>query len=145
MTIKLARLNRVFTHEFPHGVTMELLRLKPWEWDGVKASSVRAAAQIREGGAALLKYGFDEDEFSVLENPDSWEGISQFIYAVELANVAIQKVAGIQGEDGEAFEPGDFGCVSWLMRIQTIREEFLRIMDAEGSYYGHEAVTEGNA
>lgn len=145
MTVRLVRLERMFDHAFQHGITMGLLRLHPWEWDGVKAASVRAAAQLREGGAALLKYGFEEDEFPALADPELWEGMAEFIFAVELGVAAIQSVSGIQGESGEEFEPGEFGAVSWLMRLQPIREEFLRVMNSQGSYWGHQAVPEGNA
>lgn len=135
---------RLFTHSFPLGVSMDLLRLQAWEWDGVKAEAARAAAEIRNGGAALQQYGFDADEFSVLADPKSWPGFVEFIYAVELGVGAILSVSGMNGENGETFEPGEFAGVSFLMRHPEIRKEFLAVMDREGSIYSLEPA-EGNA
>lgn len=144
MAARSVKKARAFSHDFPLGVTMELMRLNPWEWDGVKAAAVRAAAQIREGGAALLKYGFEEDEFQVLADAEKWEGVSEYIYVVELGTVAIASVTGMEGSAGEVFQPGEFAAVAWLMRHQQIRDEFLHIMNLDGSIYALEAA-EGNA
>lgn len=143
MAARSVKKARVFDHAFPLGVSMQLLRLEPWEWEGVKAAAVRAAAQIREGGAALLKYGFEEEEFQVLADAERWEGVSEYIYVVELGVIAIQAVTGMEGDGGEEFRPGEFAAVAWLMRHQAIRDEFLRIMSQDGSIWALEAA-EGN-
>lgn len=143
MAARSVKKAREFDHAFPLGIVMGLTRLNPWEWDGVKVAAVRAAAQIRDGGAALLKYGFDQEEFAVLADAEKWEGVSEYIYAVELGVAAIRTVAGMEGGAGEEFEPGEFAAVAWLMRHQQVREEFLRIMNQDGSIYALEAA-EGN-
>lgn len=121
---------------------MVLRRLEPWEFDQAQANAVRAAAQLREGGAAIVKYGFEGGEFGEMGNPEMWEGMAKFIYAVELALIAIESWDGVEGENG-AEAPVEVGPVAYAFRIAEIRLGFLAAMEKEGALHRAQ-VAEGN-
>lgn len=127
---------------FPHKITMVLARLEPWEFSAVRNRAVRSAAAIREGGAAVVEYGFDAEEFEVLKDPDTWEGIADYIYAVELAVKAIKSWTGVSPQGGSGAAEVTRGAISWLFRIKAVREHFLSVMTREGERY---LAAEGNA
>lgn len=143
MAVRVARRGATFNQDFPHGIKMVLRRLEPWEFDAVSANATRAAAQLRDGGAAITKYGFDEAEFSALADPAMWEGMARFIYAVELGLMAIKSMDGIVSSSDGADAPVEVGPVSHAFRLQEVREMFLAVMEREGSLH-HAVAAEGN-
>jgi hypothetical protein len=127
---------------FPHNITMTLARLEPWEWSAVNARAVRQAAAIREGAAAIEIYGFEADEFDSLKDPDTWAGIAEFIFAVELGMKSIRSWTGVQRAGEADVAPVELPVVARLFRLKDVREHFLAIMAREGERY---LAAEGNA
>lgn len=129
---------------FPAGISMWLARPEPWQWTAVAHKAQRQAAALREGGAVLTGYGFESEEFGALADPDTWTGIAEFIYAVELGMTAIKSWAGVEMAGQSGALPIEREYVARLFRIQKVRDHFLAVMAREGERYRIEPA-EGNA
>lgn len=120
---------------FPTGVTMVLARPEPWQWSAAAHKSVRQAAALREGSAVILDYGFEAEEFEALGDPDTWSGLADFIYAVELGLVVIKSWTNVCPKGSKVTLPIDRQAVSRLFRIQQYRDHFLAVMRKDGERY----------
>lgn len=127
---------------FPGGYAMTLKRLESWEWSTAQHRGARAAAALRGGAAAIEAYGFDLEEFEVLADPESWEGIAELIALVELGLMTI-KAWNVRAKGSDEILPITKEVVSRLFRIEGMRKHFRAVMDRDGDRWRFSAV-EGN-
>jgi hypothetical protein len=143
--ITTTRTSETFPIPLGVGVAITARRLESWEWEAAEAASISAGRKLRQGAVVIEQYGFEGEEFEALASPENWEGMSKYIFAVELGCRAIVAWDGFLDTrvNPPVEAPVNRAMICTFMRMSGVMRAFLHEMNVQGGGFLEE-IPEGN-